>query len=331
MMIKLPSVLAVASSGDMTVWQIMQKIGIYVAVFVMIFLLVAASQLVISRLRHKKFSHHHLFYDALFVTSFISLLVLGGSYLYQKNVAGIKTVILKPIHEQERKTANKKASEDTTSRALIRKMVMRNATKNFEKQGFVSIPSTNILLPIYNDAYSDEGLNLGANYANKSEKDPEGKQKPVMGQGNYGLAAHNFNDGQTGFSALQQTTNNDSPYLQDGKVRGSSWLNGKSVLLANSKGIYRYEITSQNTVESTEVSVLNPTKKAQLTIISCLFPSTAYRIITHAELKKTYTWRNAPEKLVSEFNLKVRNTNARVSWWNPGIEEGANGDAGGTK
>jgi hypothetical protein len=84
MMIKLPSVLAVASSGDMTVWQIMQKIGIYVAVFVMIFLLVAASQLVISRLRHKKFSHHHLFYDALFVTSFISLLVLGGSYLYQK-------------------------------------------------------------------------------------------------------------------------------------------------------------------------------------------------------------------------------------------------------
>ncbi|MGO2539398.1 MAG: class A sortase, partial [Leuconostoc mesenteroides] len=50
-----------------------------------------------------------------------------------------------------------------------------------------------------------------------------------------------------------------------------------------------------------------------------------------AELKKTYTWRNAPEKLVSEFNLKVRNTNARVSWWNPGIEEGANGDAGGTK
>ncbi len=38
MMIKLPSVLAVASSGDMTVWQIMQKTGIYVAVFVMIFL-----------------------------------------------------------------------------------------------------------------------------------------------------------------------------------------------------------------------------------------------------------------------------------------------------
>lgn len=101
-------------------------------------------------------------------------------------MAGIKTVILKPIHEQERKTANKKALEDTTSRALIRKMVMRNATKNFEKQGFVSITSTNILLPIYNDAYSDEGLNLGANYANKSEKDPEGKQKPVMGQGNYG-------------------------------------------------------------------------------------------------------------------------------------------------
>ncbi|MGO0154549.1 class A sortase [Leuconostoc mesenteroides] len=330
MMIKLPSVLA-AASDNMTLWEITQKIGIYVAIFVIIFLLVAASQLVISRLRHKQFSHHHLFYDALFTASFISLLVLGGSYLYQKNVAGIKTAILKPIHKQERKTANKKAAEDITSRTLIRKMVMRNATKNFEKQGFVSIPSANILLPIYNDAYSAEGLNLGANYANKSEKDPEGQQKPVMGQGNYGLAAHNFNDGQTGFSALQQTTNNDSPYLQNGKLKGSSWLNGKSILLANGEGIYRYEITSQNTVLSTEVSVLNPTKEARLTIISCLFPSTTYRIITHAELKKTYTWDSAPEKLVSEFNLKVRNTNARVSWWNPGVEEGANGDAGGTK
>ncbi|GMA69202.1 hypothetical protein GCM10025879_04480 [Leuconostoc litchii] len=101
--------------------------------------------------------------------------------------------------------------------------------------------------------------------------------------------------------------------------------------MANSHGIYQYMITGQTTVTSTEVSVLNPTKKAQLTIISCLFPSTEYRIITHAELKKTYSWQNAPDKLIGEFNLKVRNTNARVSWWNPGVEEGANGDAGGTK
>ncbi|WP_276509303.1 hypothetical protein [Weissella diestrammenae] len=38
-----------------------------------------------------------------------------------------------------------------------------------------------------------------------------------------------------------------------------------------------------------------------------------------------------PQKLVGYFNLKVQATNARASWFNPGVEEGVNGDAGGTK
>lgn len=152
-----------------------------------------------------------------------------------------------------------------------------------------------------------------------------------MGQGNYGLAAHNFNDGVTGFSGLQQVINQNAPYISNGQLKGSSWLNGTSVLLANNKGLYQYEITGQDTVKNTDVSVLDPTKNAQLTIISCLFPSTQYRIITHADLKHTYTWENAPQSVVSRFNLQVYNTNARVSWWNPGVEEGANGDQGGTK
>ncbi|GMA69203.1 hypothetical protein GCM10025879_04490 [Leuconostoc litchii] len=220
------SILAVTAS-DLTLSQIIQKIGVYVAVFIVIFLLSTVCHLAIDRLRHKKFNYHHVIYDALLVTCVISLFVLGGSYIYQKNIVGIKTAILKPIQQQERKIANQKVSQDNTSRARIRQMVMRNVTQKFKKQGFVSVPSQNILLPIYNDAYSDEGLNLGANYANKSEKDPDGQKQPVMGQGNYGLAAHNFNDGKTGFSALQQSTNSDSPYLKDGKLQGSSWLNGK--------------------------------------------------------------------------------------------------------
>lgn len=330
-MIILPNNLAATLNDSQVPHQLAHQIATYVAVFVVAFLLVAICRILITRLRHHKFKPRQLIYDGLIGACIILLAYLGGSYVYQQNMLGVKTAILKPVQQHERQVAAKKASSSTISRATIRKMVMRNAAKGFEKQGFVSIPSRNILLPIYNDAYSDEGLNLGADYANRSSQDPDGTKIPVMGQGNYGLAAHNFNDGVTGFSGLQQVINQNAPYISNGQLKGSSWLNGTSVLLANNKGLYQYEITGQDTVKNTDVSVLDPTKNAQLTIISCLFPSTQYRIITHADLKHTYTWKNAPQSVFSRFNLQVYNTNARVSWWNPGVEEGANGDQGGTK
>ncbi|WP_446863878.1 hypothetical protein [Leuconostoc citreum] len=111
------------------------------------------------------------------------------------------------VREQVR--FNKKIRADNTSVVTIQKMVMRKAQteQRLKKQGFVSIPSQGILLPIYNDAYSTAGLNAGANYANRSQNDLEGDKIPIMGQRNYGLAAHNFNDGRTGFSRLQESTN----------------------------------------------------------------------------------------------------------------------------
>ena len=82
-------------------------------------------------------------------------------------------------------------------------MKQTHANEGLTKQGFVSVPTVGILQPIFNNAYTNGGLNAGANYANRSEVDPDGKNKPKMGVGNYGLASHNFNDGITGFSALQ--------------------------------------------------------------------------------------------------------------------------------
>jgi len=287
--------------------------------------------LAITWLRKGQIRYQKIGYVALMWALGLSLVGMGAQKLYHDNTWSLQTKILNYVQDYERQKSDREAKQDKTSRADIAKMVMRQAVSGLDKQGFVAIPSRNILLPIYNNAYSDKGLNAGANYANKSAVDPTGKNKPVMGQGNYGLAAHNFNDGQTGFSGLQQETNHDTPYLQNGQLKGSNWLNGQKVLLANGQGIFDYKITGQTLVTSKEVSVLNPTKNAEVTIISCLFPSTNYRIITHAKLKKTYTWDNAPQQLVKEFNLKVKNTNAHVSWWNPGVEEGANGDKGGTK
>lgn len=279
--------------------------------------------------RYKKF--RQWFQRALLWACVAALVAVGVDYAYQKNMGHLKDNTLNLVQAQSQRRHNQQSDRDKTSRQKIAQMVMRQAQKGLEKQGFVAIPSRYILLPIYNDAYTNQGLDAGADYANRSGVDPLGQQKPVMGQGNYGLAGHNFNDGKTGFSALQESNNRNAPYLKNGRLKGSSWLTGKSVILANATGLYEYEITGQTTVDKTDVNVLNPTDQPSLTIISCLFPSTQYRIVTHAVFKKHESWQAAPQKLIRMFNLRVQNTNAHVNWWNPGVEEGANGDAGGTK
>lgn len=307
---------------------------VYNMFFFAFFLIVLMITIYVIKLIKKKFEYEFgdrkLIYYSVILISVLSMIFIGGQLIYQNNIGLIRQKIINVGQTYERWESKSAAEIDNTSRSGIKKMVMRQAVPGLSKQGFVSIPSLNILLPIYNDAYSDKGLDAGANYANKSSTDPNGRIKPQMGTGNYGLAAHNFNDGHTGFSGLQKNINHDEPYLKNGRMNKSNWLNGKYVLLANETGIFIYRITGQKLVTSKTVSVLNQTKQAQVTIISCLFPSTNYRIITYAKLELTYTWENAPRKFVNEFNLKVKNTNAHAKWWNPGIEEGANGDKGGT-
>ncbi|MFL1696009.1 class A sortase [Weissella kandleri] len=260
--------------------------------------------------------------------------VIGSVILigYYTNFMGMQAWVMDVYNQQATKQIQRKAKQPI-SRKQVAQMVMRdqNPDDRFNKQGFVAIPSRAILLPIYDDAYSNQGLNLGADFANRTHEDPNGTQVPVMGQGNYGLAAHNFNDGQTGFSALQERLNQNQPYLQNGRLNGSSWLNGNKIYLANADGIYEYVIRGQKTVQKDDVGVLDSSQNAQLTIISCLFPSTEYRIVTSSDLVHNYSWEAAPKQVIGYFNLKVQNTHARADWYNPGTEEGANGDAGGTK
>ncbi|KRN75301.1 hypothetical protein IV73_GL000464 [Weissella kandleri] len=257
-----------------------------------------------------------------------SVILLG----YYTNFMGMQAVVMNVYNQQAAQQIQQKAKRPI-SRQQVKKMVMRDQNPNdrFTKQGFVAIPSRAILLPIYDDAYSEQGLDLGADFANRTHEDSKGTKVPVMGQGNYGLAAHNFNDGQTGFSALQEHLNQNHPYIQNGRLNGSNWLNGNKIYLANADGIYEYVIRGQKTVQKDDVGVLDPSQNAQLTIISCLFPSTEYRIVTSADLVHNYSWETAPKQVIGYFNLKVQNTHARADWYNPGTEEGANGDAGGTK
>ncbi|WEV56638.1 class A sortase [Ligilactobacillus acidipiscis] len=267
------------------------------------------------------------------------LLILAGLGLlgytsYQENWFGMQNF----FNHQQQDAYFKRNEQDNDSmswkkRQKIRDQIMRQTQKDMglTKQGFVSVPRVKILQPVFDDAYSKKGLAAGADYANRNEVDTEGKKQPQMGVSNYGLASHNFYDGKTGFSPLQQNLEQDQPYIVNGKLHDNDWLNGERIYLANQKGIYEYRIVRQHIVKPTDVSVLNPTKKARVTIITCLYPSTQYRIITEGAIVKQYSWRKAPVKAVNYFDLTKQPTNARVDWFNPGTEEGSNGDAGGTK
>lgn len=243
---------------------------------------------------------------------------------YQKNWFNVHTIVNRTRQEKIVNTTKVDLSIKDSKRQKIRQSIMRQTQDGLIKQGFVSIPELAILQPIFNDAYSEKGLKAGANYANRSENDPEGKIIPKMGQGNYGLASHNFDDGMTGFSGLQQNYQRNEPYLVNGKTYDNDWLNDKPIYMANSQGVYEYRIEIQKLVDKNDVDILNNTKDPQVTIITCLFPDTNYRIITIGKLTHSYTWDNAPDDIVNYFNLEKQQTNAHTDWYNPGEEEGVN-------
>lgn len=272
-----------------------------------------------------------------FWRTLVLLLVLLGSFCYasyQENWFGVQNFFNHQQQDAYFKRNNQHHDRLSWSkRQMIRTQLMRQTQKKqgLTKQGFVSVPRVKILQPIFNDAYSKKGLAAGANYANRNEEDPQGKRLPQMGSDNYGLASHNFYDGKTGFSPLQQNLKQDQPYIVNGKLHDNDWLNGEKIYLANQNGIYKYRIVRQHIVKPTDVSILNPTRRPRVTIITCLYPSTQYRIITEGTIVKKYSWQRAPAKVVNYFDLTKQPTNARVDWFNPGTEEGSNGDAGGTK
>src|SRR5699024_1421536 len=265
---------------------------------------------------------------------FILLVVILGSigYVgYQQNWFGIHNQIVQEIRSRKVQVDDRHKKISLNKRQQIKQRLMRETQPGLKKQGFVSVPTVGILEPVFNDAYSEKGLQAGANYANRSCEDPTGQKIPVMGQGNYGLASHNFDDGLTGFSGLQQNYQDDEPYLVNGRRQTNDWLNHKAIYLANDDGIYEYRIKQQRLAKSDDVRVLDETKQPQVTIITCLFPSTSYRIITTGYFKHSYSWKKAPNQVMQYFDLTKQKTNAHADWYNPGVEEGVNGDAGGTK
>ncbi|MBS9335823.1 class A sortase [Fructobacillus papyrifericola] len=216
---------------------------------------------------------------------------------------GIKKTANKVLTQKQGKYSKK---ERQAIKDAVAKQDQLNVPLN--KQGFVAIPKLSILLPIYDNAYSKVALDKGANTAQKNTA------VPVMGQGNYTLAAHNWDNGYTGFSALQEKLKQNAPYEDsNGQLGESDWLNGTTIYLANQNGIFKYKITGQKTVDQNDGAVLNPDDridgKAKLTIVTCLFPDTTKRIITNAKYVSFKNWNQANSDEVGYFDLKKQKTN----------------------
>lgn len=227
---------------------------------------------------------------------------------------------------QPKKSFAKKT--DTHYAADILKMVKWNphADQGQTKIGYVGIPSRHILLPIYVNPYSSVTLNLGAASV---------KGQTMGEKTNFSLAAHNFNNHVTGFSALQLRQNSNSPYLTSSGTHDVHSLDKTKIYTIDKNYLYVYEIVLQETVYKDQVSIMDPNNtikgKPTLTVISCLFPNINYRIVTRAVLSHKYPVLKAPATLLKVFDMRINETNAHVNWWNPGQEEGANGAMGGFK
>lgn len=157
-------------------------------------------------------------------------------------------------------------------------------------EGSVIIPSLEIRENIYRQ--SDKfALNKGSELLNTS-----GDYKS-FGNGNLVLAAHNYNDNMHGFSRLQQNANHDEPYLVNSVLGTNDWLNGQKILIVNKKNIFVYNIDGQRAVKATDTRVLFQTPNKELNLITCLFPSDNYRIVTHAQQINSYTWSDVPQAI----------------------------------
>lgn len=232
----------------------------------------------------------------------------GGYWAYAANVGNVRQSL---VQNQRAKTQRQIKVHDQISidpTAVQRKVTEPiSGVQNVHRLGSIAIPNLNISLPIYDQPYNNQVLSKGAQQM-KAVNDKNIEVDTAMGNGNFVLVAHNYNDGKSMLGPLQQYINKDAPYLVNGKKQGNDWLNGVPIYLANDQGVFKYQINNQRTLDAKDTSIRRNTNQAELNVITCLFPSDQYRIDTHAKLVKQWNWSNVPNTVLralsTPYNLK---------------------------
>lgn len=139
--------------------------------------------------------------------------------------------------------------------------------------GSIVVPSVDLQLPIVKGV-GDAALAVGAGTMKPNQK---------LGQGNYALAGHYFEEKDILFSPLYKAKIGDSIYLTD---------------LTN---IYEYKLTSKDIIAAKDVYVINDIpNKTVLTLITCAESGTK-RLAIQADFIKQYPFNEAPAKVAETF------------------------------
>lgn len=139
--------------------------------------------------------------------------------------------------------------------------------------GNIVVPSVDLQLPIVKGV-GDAALAVGAGTMKPNQK---------LGQGNYALAGHYFEEKDILFSPLYKAKIGDTIYLTD---------------LTN---IYEYKLTSKDIIAATDVYVINDIpNKTVLTLITCAESGTK-RLAIQADFIKQYPFNEAPAKVTETF------------------------------
>ena len=147
--------------------------------------------------------------------------------------------------------------------------------KDLPTVGGIAIPSVKINLPIYKGV-SNEGMYLGAGTLLPDQK---------MGESNYPLASHHTLHKDLLFSPLVNVKIGDMVYLTD---------------LEN---VYKYEVTFYEQVDPSRVDVIEPTKDAIVTLITCDSSFTA-RVVVQGKLVDKKPIAQATQDMVKAFDMQ---------------------------
>lgn len=194
--------------------------------------------------------------------------------------------------------------------STISQSVIKEDLPEANKLGVVAFPYLGIYLPIYDKPYDQYVLKKGANQLKAIDENKDITNTDI-GQGNLILVAHNYSDGQTMFSALQQNMGQLEPYIIDGSLQNNYWLSNKPVYVATKERIYEYVIDHQEVISKNNVNIRTNTTSSIINIITCLEPEDNMRIVTFGKLNNQYTWQAAPISIVKYFDTDKYPFNVR--------------------
>lgn len=163
--------------------------------------------------------------------------------------------------------------EDVQSLSIAEVLKVQTKANKMPIIGSIAIPSVDMQLPIVKGV-GNAALAVGA-----------GTMKPnqSLGQGNYALAGHYFEEKDILFSPLYKASIGDSVYITD---------------LTN---IYEYQLATKKVIAATDIYVIDDIpNKTVLTLITCA-ENGSKRLAIQADFVQQYPFDEAPEKLSETF------------------------------